>query len=683
MSDMIVENIMKTVDSMYPGLIAEGPVFDIISFKGVLNPITVQVRSSAVSSNALIEALASGDFREHMINTPGMQINTIGGKSFIASLPPGGVSLLGGYKVDWAVLNPKLSGYWSEGRFGVTQEGHDTLKKAFNTQSGTSVVTSKTALYVKSLSPEVALNTNGSTVHDYSNMSSTIQADLESVVNGVLAHFNITPELAIGFKPNADAGISGTMSGGEFSTYPDSNGQQWDALLEKYSYHHILMSDVVYGSAPGTGNIRSMPTVPGFSRVFISGAMNGTGGYWTICTYVKGDCWMDIYYGQHKSFSNGGHRIVEFKAKAPSHSFPPGRDANDFPVPKKPTSHPISYGNLSFAELSEFGRRNGNTFTSSYEGCTLFGAPYVDMCVTGSVVSEEVTVAVGESNVTVHVHEVDVDQFRWVIPKGWYKDYFTSGYGVFTPRASNIQANVLNEWEKLEYDEIVLRGLSQPYKFSMTVNTLPEARIYAKGRAKACKDNDWLKQNATKDGSHTWGRIKALSEAYGDRQVFISPQNSLAVSSVAIQKSATPVTYSLVDGVVTRVSEGVTVRLDSQNEDDRGVMLYDKYFGEVTLSGVTWDQLIIEDELESESLTDTADFNVSSVAILPNDPQKGKLVGFGSWIDPFPKGDITDLNDEQLFRLHIKNLIELDRMSRPLLKVINSFGYDTIIRFAK
>lgn len=681
-----VENILKTVDSMYPGLLAEGHTLDILQFTGAINPLVVQVQASAVESAALLEAVAADGFQAHMIATPGLQINKVGGKHFVASLPPGGVSLVGGYKTEFVVDNDKLKGDEEAGRFGCSAKMYEIVKTYFNTQSGTSLVSSKTGLYVRSLSDDVVVNINGTHVFDLNKMLEAVPTEMpkfEAGMTAIFNHFGVVPELAVAFKGNGSSGLSGTNSGGEMATYPDSNGEMWAALLQKYSLPRILMYGLMTGTAPGNGNVRSLPCIPGYSRVFIDLNVSGTGASWCLATYVKGDAWQDILYGQHPSFHKGGHYNKSHRAKVPSYSFPSGRNLNDFPVPQAPTAHALTVNGLSYAELTAFTKRNGNTYSSSYVGCTLFGAPYVDLMTTGAVVSETVVQKVGDIDVTLNVHEVHAEQFRWVIPRDWYKDYLTTGYKIFTPRASNIQTKVLSEWDALAYNELVLRGLSTPYKFTMTVNTLPEARVYAKGRAKACKDNDWLKQMADQSKTYTWGEVKSKSDAFGPRAVFLSPQNSLVGSGGSIERTGDPVVYSLVNGQIQRVQGDVTVVLDSQNEDDRGVILYDKYFGKVTLSGTTWDKIIVEDELELESMSDTEDFNFTTSAILPGDSQANQLFGFGSWIDPFPKGDIRDLNDEQLFRLHIKNLMELDKMTAPLIKILNSFGYETITKFAK
>lgn len=399
-------------------------------------------------------------------------------------------------------------------------------------------------------------------------------------------------------------------------------------------------------------------------------------------TYVIGDAWIDYYYGTHQSASKGVHTGVRYKARLCSPSFPSGKNMDQFPIPAAPSVHYMTYEGLSRSAINEYARKSGNVFSSNYEGCTLFGAPYVDLSVIGVVKTTEVAVDLLAKGSVVRFHEVNASQFRWVIPKTWYAEYYKTGFGVFTPRSSNIQKNVLDEWEKLEYDELIVRGLATPYKFSMKVSTLPEAQIYAKARAKACKDNDWMAQLANESGTHTWGKVNGLSQAYGDRDVFISTQHTLTNNSIAITRSGDSVTYSLVDGTVTRKQNGLTVALDPQNEDHRGIILEDKYFGNVTLSGVTWPQIIVEDELELESLNDVSDFNVTDSSLRPNDPQDARLVGFGPWIDPFPKGDISYLSDEQLFRIHVLNLISLDKMAKPLVKIINSFGYDTIIKFA-
>lgn len=668
--------IFAGVEKLYPGLTNEVHEYDVIQFNGAINPLTVQVRTPSMQSPSLVDAMSKGGYAEHMLSTPGMQINTIGNDAFIASLPPGGVSIAGGYKCDYVITHQEDVKYWFDGEHGMNAADYNTMR-GLNTSGSIT-------LFVKSLDPRVKIVTS-SIVGDFDVMANGVSATeaYNALVMKIFAHYGITPLLGFAFKRDGGCGLNGTITTGDFKTYPDTNGE-WDALLKKYSLIRVLTSDIVATSV-GRNDIRCFPCVPGYSRVFIEGAMDGTGKKWCLMTYIKGDAWVDYYYGSHPSFAKGTHRRPRFKARLCSPAFPSGKDANQFPVPKHP---PTGFTYLRFEDLTEtqireYARRSGNTFSANYVGCTLFGAPYVDLAVIGKVTSKIVKSSMLAEGSVINFHSIEADQFRWVIPKTWYSEYYKTGFGVFTPRASNIQKNVLDEWDKLEYDELIIRGLASPYQFKMSVSTLPEARIYAKARAKACKDNNWMEQSASANGKYTWGKVDSLSKAYGPRDVFISTQNSLTNNSIAITRKGDPVVYSMVDGKVTRVQSGVTTTLDPQNEDHRGIILEDKYFGNVSLSGTTWEAIIIEDDLEKESLTDTKDFDVTDSSLRLGDPQKAKLIGFGPWIDPFPKGDITDLNDEQLFRLHIVNLTSLDRMTRPLVKIINSFGYDTIIKFAK
>lgn len=102
-------------------------------------------------------------------------------------------------------------------------------------------------------------------------------------------------------------------------------------------------------------------------------------------------------------------------------------------------------------------------------------------------------------NVNVKEADFTVSMFATKVTKDWYRDYYKTGFGLYTPRASNIQTNLLAEWDKLEWNEMgVVIDVNNSTISPQIVSETPMAKKYIKAREKACKDNDWLSRDYAK-----------------------------------------------------------------------------------------------------------------------------------------------------------------------------------------
>lgn len=102
-----------------------------------------------------------------------------------------------------------------------------------------------------------------------------------------------------------------------------------------------------------------------------------------------------------------------------------------------------------------------------------------------------------------------VSFFATKVDKQWYTDYYKGGFGLYQPRDSNIQKNILDKWDALE---IVDLGICVDNAYMTIdpdiVDNTDIAIAYKRARRKACKDDDWDKQPYS--SRHTNGRIKDL-----------------------------------------------------------------------------------------------------------------------------------------------------------------------------
>jgi len=117
-------------------------------------------------------------------------------------------------------------------------------------------------------------------------------------------------------------------------------------------------------------------------------------------------------------------------------------------------------------------------------------------------------IIVNEKNFTLRKVEADVKFFATKMRKSWYEEYYTSGFGLYKPKSSSIQKNILDKWNTLEFDtfSIVLDRTFSRVNSDIVYDT-DLARSYADARGKACKTNDWLTKPFT--SNLTYGDIRS------------------------------------------------------------------------------------------------------------------------------------------------------------------------------
>lgn len=94
------------------------------------------------------------------------------------------------------------------------------------------------------------------------------------------------------------------------------------------------------------------------------------------------------------------------------------------------------------------------------------------------------------------------------VTPAWYREYYETGFGLYTPRNSNIQANHLALWDAVDWTSmgVVIDTTSSSISPDIVYST-DLAVEYAEAREKACKPNDWLAQKFV--GDITYGELRA------------------------------------------------------------------------------------------------------------------------------------------------------------------------------
>lgn len=177
----------------------------------------------------------------------------------------------------------------------------------------------------------------------------------------------------------------------------------------------------------------------------------------------------------------------------------------------------------------------------------------------------------------------DVVRAAMRVDYSWYERYYKTGFGIYQPRASNIQANTLKSWSDagLISMGIVMYGEPTPVSGAL-IDGLDVRRDYKRAKEKACETDDFDKQPMTTQ--MTWGAARAKLDAKKMSTMFFAPvvkdpsvptpkptleQIDFRVSSgglISVQRTGTAVrvvpSTQAVSELETAIGEGLIVNLN-------------------------------------------------------------------------------------------------------------------------
>lgn len=123
--------------------------------------------------------------------------------------------------------------------------------------------------------------------------------------------------------------------------------------------------------------------------------------------------------------------------------------------------------------------------------------------------------------------------------KNWYENYYTTGFGVYAPRASNIQANTLATWAKDDINMMGCVSYSSPVNIDGTlIDQLQLRQTYKRSKERACETDDFDKQAMSPN--MTWGQARQVLNGTSPRATFYAP----VFGSLSSGSSITAVTTS-------------------------------------------------------------------------------------------------------------------------------------------
>lgn len=637
----LVNGVLDAVDKCYPNLLDESnTALQVFNIKGALNTLFVQTLSkNSLNSESIGQANASKTgFQRYMVKTNGLSVSTVGNKSVIGSNVGNPIS-----------LETQVKPYASIEK--VDAANLVMSSKALFPSRNASV------FYGDPLDKNLFPGTGVNPLPD-DEFCQRLRSSLIDVCHN------------LGSEPKVAMLVNGTTL--NFTTAFTGDRGFWEGQL--------ALSPTAY---------QNFPCVPGFSRVIvlICYGVGGTSfGGLVGCTYIAGPCDVDHYYVEQyfNNYNNvatapGGSNSFIMKAKLVNkYGLSSLYDVNKTLCVGTKKAPGFA---LSAAQLDSACKNNVRSIRLNVNsGVVLFGAPSADISVIGTIVSEDVSLqSTSGKTIDVQVITCESSEFCWTIPKDWYIDYMHTGYDIFTPRVSNIKENVLKQWRALNYSHLTIRGVSQSYETGFTVSTLPEARAYAKARTKACKTNDWLDKLAIPDDKLTWRDVDRIEKSKRGRNLWMNTSDVVVFSGATSEyDKAKTVSYTKdKSGVITRADSIGSGVIDLKNEDDMALAIEDFFFNSLaTFNGVTKADLSLS--VDEEVALNDSSLNLTTA---PAIDQTRKVVGFGSWIDSSGQADVTYLSEEQKYRLHITNSLYFDKMMSPLKKVIESFGYHTLVKF--
>lgn len=300
----------------------------------------------------------------------------------------------------------------------------------------------------------------------------------------------------------------------------------------------------------------------------------------------------------------------------------------------------------------------------------------------------------GVSTVLVEEIVAEVTTAAYKIDKTWYNTYYTTGFGLYTPKNSNIQKNILDKWNQLDMSSL---GVCIDNTYSTfgpnLVYQSDLARDYKKARERACKDNDWL--NQVYSNGITYGQIRDRMLATPELNAIFSLTQSDATpayDTASVKPSRTVVWTRTTDEsnavILTRVEndeEGAEISRETYplNDTTRDILGIELSQG-ASYNGLS--QMINDFGLtdkESNGLNDA--IKASSNPYLVEQPALRGLVMETQYFTPLEALSnsgypvIRYMPGVYAQALVLRNYFDLQTICSPFVKIIESFSGDKIV----
>lgn len=400
--------------------------------------------------------------------------------------------------------------------------------------------------------------------------------------------------------PNARQGSSQDMFNGS-NAYAGVNGLEW---IERYNQ---ILPKSLQNIRTGFG-----VTAP---QAMTTAAFGQNETFWFAIPVMSDDSsWQRVWLCECTTASSGnafegigrvwhfGYNDSRYSTSAETTCYRMIRDATASLASIGPLKN-IDGTDTTAADLQKSFTGVANPFQQVYT--PLMGALGDLQFITESEVFTKVTESIefdDHPDVTFKFHEIKFSYKRLGIrfTKAWYEAYYTTGFGVYTPRASNIQANTLATWAKDDINMLGCVSYSSPINIDGSlIDQLQLRQTYKRNKERACETDDFDKQYMAPN--MTWGQARQVLNSATKRATFYAPVFGSLSTGASI--TAEPVTVEFgrdtTDGPITvKVTIGDKVQEPKVLLTEEARNYYLELYGQqATITLRNWDPVLTQEEV--------------------------------------------------------------------------------------
>lgn len=274
--------------------------------------------------------------------------------------------------------------------------------------------------------------------------------------------------------------------------------------------------------------------------------------------------------------------------------------------------------------------------------------------------------------VTLDTYSIDASFFLARLNYDWYELYYKTGFDVYTPKTSNIQANVLDSWADIKAYGITVCAVKNEYMLTeQMIQALPAYQEYGRVRKKACKDNNFLQLKF--DDKYTYRQVLDKAKPRNAFMQLVSTEshssfklNYQQITSVQVTNGVA--TFTILDGTVAPLSTEIYYQY----------LLTGKPAVSAITSALGADPLAIA-EIQRQA-KDVRGINTDASYAIGDGTNDFVTDRAAQTVNGFPI--YPALSPTQRTYLMLTNISQYDNMLLPLIRVIQSLSAEKMwIRF--
>lgn len=376
--------------------------------------------------------------------------------------------------------------------------------------------------------------------------------------------------------PNSQQTYRGMWNSPENSNYSGVEGMKWFLRYKNVNTRALNGLRAAWGTQQPAANPSESTPSDGKGEIFwfgipvLSDESAWSRMWFADCT---GATYNNGYVGMGRTWHCGYNDSRYSKGTLPS-LFAPQKDATAT-VSAGVLPVDLKGGVMTSAEL-----------TKSYQGKTAanqqFYTPLIGVLGDINFIAESTTVSIKTEEVTFEDEPDRVFVFETItmpynrlgvkFTRAWYEHYYSTGFGIYAPRASNIQANTLKTWTTDDISALGVVSYNEPLQISGSmVDQLQARQTYKKTKEKACEKDDWDQQNAAI--GVTWAHARTILDSAGPKATFYSPVfgqisvgSSLTLTDIVSAKFSRSTTDGPLDVTLTKRDGSATTEVKTTEE---------------------------------------------------------------------------------------------------------------------